>query len=203
MTTKIQTAVIEIVTDWLKYAEENYGLPTRKEDRPAGPKPKGERDCQNEHLAYEADVKVKLGGYLELELRKRGSNFSVHSELSLFKNKGWRADLSVHELGGPWSRSQKLIDSCRAVIEIKYANYWNPDYAWDGKGNTVVNDLIKLNSIESAPSTPKEEVLKVLLVIDEGHRISENLIGKLREQAGKDGIIILSNRSDIFYLAAR
>jgi hypothetical protein len=106
-----------IFDQFVQICYERYGIGDSriyKEDV----KSKASLYCLNPYLWSEDDLKVKFGGFLELELIKLHSDLTVHSELKLYdsfpKN---RADLSIHEVKRDlWLNRDEIKESLVAVI---------------------------------------------------------------------------------------
>ena len=147
--------------------------------------PKPERHCLNPYLTSEADVEMKFGGFLQSKISDR--SLSIHSQLSIYKeHPNARADLSVHKVenNSLWTTNNSLFDSLLAVIEVKYANFVNPDFDFV-RGN-IAKDILNLSSLKSG-------IGRFLLIIDEGCKISPQLINYTHHEAIKYQIEILSN----------
>ena len=77
-----------------------------------------------------------------------------------------------------------ITTTLRAAIEIKYANFRKPDYEF--KNGRIPDDLKRLASLPSG-------VLKFLLIIDEGSRVSTENMENTKRFANDARITILSN----------
>ena len=143
-------------------------------------------DGINQYLKTEDDIKVKFGGFLELELLKDFNGiFTVHSELhTYFENHSFIADLSIHKVDYNilWEKQEKMLGSLRCIIEIKYCNFKNPGY---GMG-LICHDIDKLNTLEP-------NVLRFFMIIDEYNGLKDEYIAEIFNRAKDKNITILSN----------
>lgn len=152
----------------------------------------------NPFLKTEADIQVKFGGFLEAKLRADCDKFTVHAELNPYKNhpQYW-ADLSIHDIadGNLWTaqKPNPIVETVRAVIEIKYVNYRDPDHLFD-KGK-IRQDLEKLAVLQPG-------VDRIFLVLDESLAISEEHIEDTRTFARDNEITVLSNNQKMLQVAA-
>jgi hypothetical protein len=148
-------------------------------------KTKPERDCLNPYFISESDVELKFGAFLESKIVEH--KFCVHSQLRIYQALPKAiADLSIHKLVNHslWTTNDALFNSLIAVIEVKYANFVNPDFDFDC-GN-VAKDILNLSSLKSG-------IGRYLLIMDEGCKISPKLVKNTRDEAIKYQIEILSN----------
>ena len=98
----------------------------------------------NPYLKTEADIQVKFGGFLELRLAEVEPALTVHSELNVYpKNRRMRADLSVHDVSSEklwlWNDPDPVTKTVKAIIEIKYSNYREPN--WYFENGYIKSDL--------------------------------------------------------------
>lgn len=168
-------------------------------------------EAVNPFIHTEADIQVKFGGFLESQLLIMGTGLTVHAELPIYKESPDptsvknRADISIHSIkrGELWTR-KKMLESLRAVVEIKYANYGSPAYNFTKGGtNDVCSDLRKMINMNC------ENMVKVLLLIDEGsilftpgskRKNKQKEHGKIREAIDlirSHGILLLTNNENL------
>jgi len=156
----------------------------------------GDQYCINAYIKTEADVKVKFGGFLELEIfQKYGGkpdDTTVHSEMALYDSKTDKADLSLHQVKPSriyLNRSDVLL-STRAVIEIKLVNFKQPRWGEEG----LIKDILKFDRLDPLIND-KFDIIKVFMVIDEGLRMNEEIWSRINTEAKIRNVLVLSNRS--------
>lgn len=139
-------------------------------------------DCKdfglNPFLKYEADVKVKLGGYLFDKITKNYKmEYTINSEMPYLylsnefdDNPRARIDLSLHKINQEgnilWLNHDFSRKSLIAGIEIKLLNYKFPN---DNIFECIYNDIDKLSELE---------VNKYLIIIvesDDNVKIEEHI----------------------------
>jgi hypothetical protein len=143
----------------------------------------------NNYFWLEEDVKVKYGGYLDYMLLNETPNtYTVHSENTPLK----QVDLSVHDIsdGKLWTNNDINIGSTRAIFEIKFAPFKDPNCVCTST-SSILTDIEKLKLIEQ--EICKKELLKFMVIIDEGNNIMEKWIRTIAQKAKENNIIILSN----------
>ena len=117
----------------------------------------------------------------------------VNSEMRIYPNFRFVSDLSVHEdiLNDDYGNycNDTFNKSLRAVIEIKYANFRDPNYDFD-KG-LVQKDVVKLGGLPNV-------VCKYLILLDEALCVSESNIEILRDISSEYGVVILSNNKKFY-----
>jgi len=147
------------------------------------------RASLNPWLTTEADIQVKFGGFLDRRLTALDADLTVHAELPVYPNtRQSTADLSVHNIGtgALWLTDEPLTTTLRAVIEIKYANYRDPDILFTT--GEIGNDLDKLSQLPPG-------VLRFLVIIDEGLRIASDRAATTVHTAREYGVTVLSNKA--------
>jgi len=101
------------------------------------------------------------------------------------------ADLSVHQVPGRrlWFHEKEIKLSCRAIIEIKcfICESKRPKTMRDG----IITDLKKL----SGNNVLRSDIIKFMLIVDENNQADANFIQKVRFDAKKGSINILSNNT--------
>lgn len=112
----------------------------------------------NPYFKYEADVKVKLGWYLNYKIFKKNGykQYTVNSEMP-YKyltnlnsiSTQTRIDLSLHRINQKgnilWINRKLSVNSLIAGIEIKLLNYKEPDY---NIGDEMKKDINKLQVLK-------------------------------------------------------
>jgi len=146
----------------------------------------------NPFLKTEDDIKVKFGGFLEDNLLPLG--YTVHSEITeIYKHTSSRPDLTIHKVNkneGLWLHynPNPAIETLRGVIEIKYNNYCCTNY--ESSFNQIKKDIDKLKEFD-------ENILKFMLVFDEGETIKDSNISCINTLANDNDVWILSNNSKL------
>jgi hypothetical protein len=150
----------------------------------------------NPYLKTESDIQVKFGGYLEEALLPVG--YTVHSEQTgIYKTQARikpRPDLSVHQVDkkdGLWLSGDPdpVVVTLKAVIEIKYANFIGGNKPFiDGK---IEQDITNMSDLLG------EDIIKFMLIFDEGGEIHPEHIDSTRQLASQKGVFILSNNKDL------
>ncbi|MFA5010529.1 MAG: hypothetical protein WC644_01125 [Ignavibacteria bacterium] len=185
-----------IVAKYQYYNDEflinKYGIASN----PAYLKIKSIDDGINQYLKTEDDIKVKFGGFLELELLKDfNGNYTVHSELRAYNyNHSFIADLSIHNVDYNylWDNPEKMLGSLQCIIEIKYCNFNKPEYGM----NLIYHDIDKLNTLEP-------NVLRFLMIIDEYNGLKDEYIAEILNRTKDKNITILSKSQDAFKMGLR
>jgi hypothetical protein len=148
-----------------------------------------QRHCINPFLATESDLEMAFGAFLQSRLKDKP--LSVHSQMRIYRNGSRKgiADLTIHrtEPDSAWMTDDDVQRSLIAVIEVKYANFGNPNY--DFKRGCVEKDLKNLASLGKGIS-------RYLLILDEAGHISEG-IEETTALAKREGIAILSNNESL------
>lgn len=145
-----------------------------------------DQNCLNPYLKTEDDLKVKFGGFLEIELLNTHSDLTVHSELYIYNKTKDRADLSIHKVSkhNLWFKNEDILQSLVAAIEIKYENYCDQHYSYN-MGH-IHNDINKLCTLE-------KNIEKYMIIFDEGLKIDKNVASKILNIAKDNNVVILSN----------
>jgi hypothetical protein len=148
----------------------------------------------NPFLKTEADLRVKFGGFLEEYLlsRAEGRTFTVHAEMLVYPDSRSFADLTVHEVRASklWKDEKgpdSVMGSLKGVIEVKYANFQDPDWYFDDlKKNSVFKDLERLATLGPG-------IARVMLIFDEGSKVSGKNVERVKNLSRANDILILSN----------
>ncbi len=148
----------------------------------------------NPYIKTEADIQVKFGGYLDRRLDELDTSYTVHAELSAYRDNPRNfADLSVHAVGTGTLRTESQPDpafeTLRAVIEIEYANYRDCDNQFEN--GAIRKDMDKLTTLPRG-------VLRTLLILDESLSINPENVRAVIDYARANDIIILSNNNMLY-----
>ena len=146
--------------------------------------------CLNPYLKTDDDVKVKFGGFCETEFIKKKLPYTIHSELHIYGNNRERADITIHKVDKNklWLKKEDIMNSLLSAIEIKYENVVTPDYSIN-RGD-IEKDVEKLSSLA-------EDVVKIMIIIDEGLKADVKLYNELTRFAKKSNVYILSNNNKL------
>ena len=147
----------------------------------------------NPFIETEDDYKVKLGGFLESHLIHYG--YTVHSELNRIysgpASSKMRPDLTIHAVPrndphAGWTNDKRRAGGLRCVIELKGANLKHPD--WDFTNGKIEEDIRKL-----ADHLPNLQLVRCLVILDEGCKLCEKRARQLQQWVGQSGVLVLSN----------